>query len=44
MCAWMSDLVKKIFSLIGVVCEMSQVEWTKQVKLVTEQALKHMKQ
>jgi hypothetical protein len=40
----MSDLVKKIFSLTGVVSEMSQVEWTKQVEMVTEKALKHMKQ
>jgi hypothetical protein len=40
----MSDLVKKIFSLTGVVYEMPQVERTKQVELVTEQALIHMKQ
>jgi hypothetical protein len=39
----MSDLMKKIFSLTGVVYEMPQVEWTKQVELVTEQALKDMK-
>jgi len=40
----MSDLVKKIFSLTVVVYEMPQVQWTKQVELVTEQVLKHMKQ
>jgi hypothetical protein len=40
----MSDLVKKIFPLTGVVHEMFLVEWTKKIELVTEQALKYLKQ
>jgi len=32
------------FSLTDVVQEMTAVEWTKQVELVTGQALKHLKQ